>query len=56
MIKRKVTITEDNGDINIFTDVSSITIVDDKIEIDYEDQNAAFLMDHTNEIVIKSTN
>lgn len=54
MSKYNVTITEDNGDINIYEDVHSISIVDNEIGIKSDKVDAAHRMNRMDEIVIKS--
>lgn len=51
-----VRVVEDDANINIYTNVSRISIVDDVIMIDYEDgdERAVHSMDRADEITIKA--
>ena len=50
----RVKITEDNGDMHIYTEATKIEIVNNQIKIDYEDQRVTHSMDQTDEITIKN--
>ena len=54
MTNFKVKITEQTGDIHIYTEASKIEIVNDRIEVDYEDQHVTHLLDQADEITIKT--
>lgn len=50
----RVKITEDNGDMYIYTEATKVEIVNNQIKIDYEDQHVTHSMDQTDEITIKT--
>lgn len=54
MTNFKVKITEQTGDIHIYTEATKIEIVKDRVEVDYEDQHATHLLEQTDEITIKT--
>lgn len=50
----RIKITDDNGDMHIYTEATKIEIVNNQIEIDYEDQHVTHSMEQMDEITIKT--
>lgn len=53
MTKYLVRITDDEGDIHIYTDASSIEVNENSVDIAYVDGDALHIPDRVDEIVIK---
>ena len=49
----RIKITDTEGYIHIYTVASRVEIDNDRVDVDYEDQHASHLLDHTDEITIK---
>lgn len=49
----RVKIVDEKGDVDIYTNANAINIDDEKIVVDYEDQQAIYQLDCTDEITIK---
>lgn len=53
MNKFRVTIIEENGDLNIYTEATAIDIDKNEIKVDYEDKQAIHQVGCTDEVKIK---
>lgn len=54
MANFNVRITEDDSTLNLYDDVNKITIVDNDITVDCEDESFTHRMDQTDEIIIRA--